>query len=183
MVRREYKVDGKDSIFYDGILSKVYAIQNAANANVYGFNLGLEIKLLAGFVFTTRYNYQVGKEEMDNGIISPSRHAAPAFGISQLTYSKNKFYLQLYAFYSAEVSYLNLNAEEKQKSIIYAKDKNGNPYSPSWYTLNFKAMVQLNKSFLISTGIENITNVRYRPYSSGLVAPGRNFIVSFKLNF
>jgi len=183
MVRREYKVDGKDSILYDGILSKVYAIQNAANANVYGFNLGLEIKLLAGFVFTTRYNYQVGKEEMDNGIISPSRHAAPAFGISQLTYSKNKFYLQLYAFYSAEVSYLNLNAEEKQKSIIYAKDKNGNPYSPSWYTLNFKAMVQLNKSFLISTGIENITNVRYRPYSSGLVAPGRNFIVSFKLNF
>jgi len=81
------------------------------------------------------------------------------------------------------VSYLNLNAEEKQKSIIYAKDKNGNPYSPSWYTLNFKAMVQLNKSFLISTGIENITNVRYRPYSSGLAAPGRNFIVSFKLNF
>ncbi|MFT7154314.1 MAG: hemoglobin/transferrin/lactoferrin receptor protein, partial [Alteromonas macleodii] len=32
-------------------------------------------------------------------------------------------------------------------------------------------------------GVENISDQRYRPYSSGIVAPGRNFILSLKARF
>ncbi|MGB3083675.1 MAG: TonB-dependent receptor, partial [Saprospiraceae bacterium] len=83
----------------------------------------------------------------------------------------------------AAVSYANLNEEERQKPVLYAKDSNGDPYSPAWYTLNFKAMYQFHQHLSVSTGIENLTDQRYRPYSSGLVAPGRNFILSFKAQF
>ncbi|TAH19294.1 MAG: TonB-dependent receptor [Cytophagales bacterium] len=183
MVRRSFQVSGKDSIIYNGIKSKVYAIQNAAFATIYGFNVGIEIKLPTGFSLSSRYNYQLGKEEMDNKNINRSRHAAPAFGTTQVSYQKDKLFMQFYAMYSAEVSYDNLNEEERQKPVIYASNSEGKPYSPSWYTLNFKAMHQFHQQISVSVGIENITDQRYRPYSSGLVAPGRNFIISLKANF
>lgn len=182
MVRRPFQAGGQDSIIYDGAMSKVYAIQNAASSKVYGFNAGLEIKLPAGFSLYTRYNYQTGKEEMDNGELASPRHAAPAFGLSRLSYEKNKLILQLYVNYSAEVSHDKLNLDEGNPTI-YAKDENGNPYSPSWYTLNYKAMYQFHPHFSISAGLENITDQRYRPFRSGITAPGRNFIMSLKANF
>jgi len=183
LVRRAFKVNGQDSIMYNGELSRVFAIQNAAFSNVYGFSAGIEVKLPSGFSFTSRYNYQIGEEEMDSGEISRSRHAAPAFGISRLSYNKDKLDIQFYAFYSAEVTNKYLNEEEKQKAFIYAKNSDGNPYSPSWHTLNFKIMYQLQQNISLSAGLENSTDQRYRPYSSGLVAPGRNFIISVRANF
>lgn len=183
MVRRETQVNGQDSILYNGEMSKVYAIQNAAFSNVYGAHFGIEIKLPAGFGLYSRYNYQLGKEEMDSGEESRSRHAAPAYGISRLTYAQNRLNLQFYALYSAEISNENLNEEEKQKPVIYAKDENGDPYSPGWYTLNFKAMFQFTDHLVVSAGVENLTNQRYRPYSSGIVAPGINYVMSLRATF
>ena len=183
MVRRPFLVKDADSILFDGQMSKVYAIQNAAYATVYGANLGVEIKLPYGFGISSRYNYQVGKEEMDSGELTPSRHAAPAFGVTRITLNKKKLSMEVYATYCAEVSYGNLNEEERQKPAIYAIDSNGNPYSPSWYTLNYKAKYQITPHLSVSAGIENITDQRYRPYSSGLVAAGQNFILSFRAKF
>jgi hemoglobin/transferrin/lactoferrin receptor protein len=164
-------------------LSQVFAIQNAAFATVYGFNAGIEINLPQGFEISSRYNYQLGEEEMDDGVTSRSRHAAPAFGMTSLTYQREKLTLQFYVMYNAEVSFENLNPEEQLKEVIYAQDSNGNPYSPSWYTVNMKAMYQFHTNFSISGGVENITDQRYRPYSSGLVAPGRNAVLALRVNF
>jgi hemoglobin/transferrin/lactoferrin receptor protein len=183
MVRRPFTVNGQDSIVYDDALSQVFAIQNAAFATVYGFNAGIEINLPQGFEISSRYNYQLGEEEMDDGVTSRSRHAAPAFGMTSLTYQREKLTLQFYVMYNAEVSFENLNPEEQLKEVIYAQDSNGNPYSPSWYTVNMKAMYQFHTNFSISGGVENITDQRYRPYSSGLVAPGRNAVLALRVNF
>lgn len=183
MVRRDFQVNGADSIMFDDQLSKVYAIQNAAYGTVYGFNAGLEMRLASGFGFLVRYNYQLGEEEMDDGTLSRSRHAAPAFGVVRLFYSKNKLDLQFYGMHSAEVSYANLNPEERAKPVLYVSDRDGNPYSPEWYTLNFKVAYRFHPNLTASGGVENITDQRYRPYSSGLVAAGRNLIFSLRANF
>jgi hemoglobin/transferrin/lactoferrin receptor protein len=183
MIRRIFTVNGQDSIMYNGVLSQVYAIQNAAKANVYGFNAGLEIKLPQGFGLISKFNYQLGEEEMEDGSTSPSRHAAPWFGVAKISYNAHRLNIQLYTMYSGEVSHENLNVEEQQKPVIYAKDENGNPYSPGWYTLNFKAMYQITENLTVTAGLENITDQRYRPYSSGLVAPGRNFILAVTARF
>ncbi len=183
MVRRDYTLNGMDEIVYDGELSQVQAIQNAASASVYGFQVGAELKLPAGFSFSTMYNYQHGEEELDNGTRSPLRHAAPAFGVSRLNFSAFKWRLSLYANYHQEVAFDNLPEDEKGKTEIYAADDNGNPYSPAWYTINFKAQYIISNSFSISTGVENITDQRYRPYSSGISGAGTNFIIALKANF
>lgn len=183
LVRRDFTLNGLDSIMYDGEMSKVQAIQNAAKAKVYGLQAGIEIKLAKGFGLSSDLNYQKGEEELDDGSTSPSRHAAPLFGVSQLTYRSGKLNLQLYSTYQAEKKYEDLPVDEQGKDEIYAKDSNGNNYSPAWYTINLKAMYQLTSAFSINAGIENITDQRYRPYSSGISAPGRNFILSIKASF
>jgi hemoglobin/transferrin/lactoferrin receptor protein len=183
IVRRTFQVAGQDSILYDGVMSQVFALQNAAFAEVYGFNVNLEWKIVKNLSLNSRFNYQFGIEEMEDGSQTRSRHAAPWFGVTRLTYATKLLDLQLYAMYSGAISAENLNEEERQKPFLYARDENGNPYSPSWYTLNFKVMYAVNKNFSVSAGIENITDEGYRTYSSGIAAAGRNFIVSFRGRF
>jgi len=183
MVRRDYTLNGLDSIMYEDEMSKVQAIQNAAYATVYGIEAGIEVKLPAGFGISSQFNYQKGEEELDDGTTDPLRHAAPWFGVTHFTFAKNKLELDLSAVYNGEVSYENLPEEERGKDYMYAIDEDGNPYSPAWYTLNFKAMYQLNNIFSVSAGIENITDQLYRPYSSGLCGAGRNFIMSLRARF
>lgn len=183
LVRRNFTLNGEDQILYDGELSQVQAIQNAAKATVYGFQAGVEVKLPSGFNFSSDLNFQQGKEELDNGEKSPSRHAAPFFGISRIGFTTSKLELQLNVQYSDEVRFSHLAEEERNKPEIYATDANGNPFSPSWYTINFKSMYKLSDAFILTAGLENITDQRYRPYSSGLVAPGKNFVMALKARF
>lgn len=180
LVRRDFTFNGASEIVYDGELSQVQAIQNAAKANVYGIQAGVEVKLPTGFRFSTDLNFQKGEEELDNGDKSPSRHTAPFFGISRVGYANSKLDLELNFQFSDKVAFKDLAEEEKGKKEIYARDQNGNPYSPSWYTLNLKSMYKLTENFTLSAGIENITDQRYRPYSSGIVAPGKNIILAVR---
>ena len=183
LVRRAFTLNGQDSIVYDGELSQVQAIQNAAVAQVYGLQAGVEWQLPAGFSFSTDLNWQQGEEELDDGSTSPSRHAAPFFGVSRITYKANKLTLDLYSTYQGERTFEEMAVEERSKDEIYAKDANGNNYAPGWYTLNIKAMYQFMPNLTVTAGIENITDQRYRPYSSGISAPGRNFIMALRANF
>ena len=183
LVRRDFQLNGLDSIVYQGELSQVQAIQNAAIAKVYGVQAGVEVKLPKGFGFSTDVNFQKGEEELDNGETSPSRHASPFFGVSRLNYMANKLSMELNVNYQAKRDFDDLPEGEKDKTEFYALDKNGNPYSPSWYTLNFKALYKMTDTFDVSGGIENLTDQRYRPYSSGISGAGRNFMLALTAHF
>lgn len=183
MVRRDFSLNGQEYILYDGVLSRVQAIQNAAVSNVYGLQAGFEVKLPAGFSFSSDYNYQKGEEELDDGTVSPSRHAAPWFGTSRITYDNHNLTLQFYAMYQGERKHENMPEEEKDKYDIYATDAQGNTYAPGWFTLNIKGIYKITDYLSLSAGIENLTDRRYRPYSSGISRPCRNFIISLGTNF
>ncbi len=184
LVRRNFTLsDGRDSLMYDGEMSRIQAIQNAAKAEVYGLQASADVKLTGGFGLSAQFNYQSGEEEMDDGSKSPGRHVAPMFGIARFTYETGSVRLELNAVVSDGLDYDELNVGERGKPDLYAKDANGNPYSPSWYTLNFKVMASLNNHWSISGGVENITDQRYRPYSSGIAGAGRNLVLSLRAGF
>jgi hemoglobin/transferrin/lactoferrin receptor protein len=183
MVRRDFTLDGEEYILYDGVLSRVQAIQNAAVAHVFGVQAGIEVKLPSGLRFSSDLNLQDGEEELDDGSVSPSRHAAPWFGVTRLGYEADRLSLQLVAYYQGTFEHEDLAEEERAKDEIYAHDAEGRTYAPGWHTLNFKAMYRLSEAWRVSAGIENITDRRYRPYSSGISGPGRNFVLSLGLDF
>jgi hemoglobin/transferrin/lactoferrin receptor protein len=168
---------------YSGVLSQVQSIQNASEARVWGLQADFELKFLNGFELSSRVNYQKGEEELDNGSVSPLRHASPLFGIASLSYSAKKLLILFFVNYNGQINYSDLAEEERGKPHIYATDTDGNPYSPSWYTLNFRAQYKINKNFSVSADFENITDQRYRTYSSGMISPGMNFIIGAKVNF
>ncbi|MCW8848572.1 MAG: TonB-dependent receptor, partial [Melioribacteraceae bacterium] len=183
MVRKDFTINGLDSILYDGTLSKVQAIQNSANAYVWGVQAGLELNILKQLSFSTKFNYQKGEEELDNGSRSPLRHAAPLFSNSHFIYRIHNLKIDASFIYNGEISNSNLAEEEQGKINIYAIDEFGNPYSPSWYNLNLKLQYLVTNNISATFGIENLTDQRYRPYSSGISGPGRNFIFSLKLKY
>jgi hemoglobin/transferrin/lactoferrin receptor protein len=183
LVRRDFSLNGRDSIVYDGTLSQVQALKNASQARVWGVQGGIEVKLPNGIGLSSRINVQEGEELRDEGKNVPLRHAAPTFGETHLTYSRERMKLDLYSRYNGEIAYDDLSPSEKGKPHLYAPDGNGNHHSPAWYTLNFKALYQLTDVFMLTAGVENITDQRYRTYSSGIAAPGRNFILSVKASF
>ncbi|MEA3443265.1 MAG: TonB-dependent receptor [Bacteroidota bacterium] len=180
MVRRNFTLNNQDSILYNGEMSRVQAIQNSAHAFVYGCQADIEAILPFGFGFTSYFNYQKGIEELDDGSNAPLRHAAPAFGTSHLTYTRDKFKADFYINFSGSISYENLAPTEISKPYIYAINSEGLPYSPSWHTINVKLRYQLHNNIMLGFGAENLSNQRYRPYSSGIVAAGRNLIFSVK---
>ncbi len=183
LLRRDYQLNGQDSILYQGEMSKVQAIQNSAVANVYGVQFGLEVKLPKGFGFSTDFNFQKGEEELENGETSPLRHAAPFFGISRLNFKAQKLSMEVNFAFQGKRDFDDMPDGEKSKKELYALDENGNIYSPSWYTLNFKGLYRLTDSLDVSGGIDNLTDQRYRPYASGVSGAGRNFVLALTAHF
>nr|WP_317130397.1 TonB-dependent receptor [Antarcticibacterium arcticum] len=85
--------------------------------------------------------------------------------------------------YNGQFDFEDLAPSEQGKAYLYAADANGNPYSPSWYTLNFTAHYEITKDLSTTASLENITDQRYRTYSSGIAAAGRNFILALRYRF
>jgi len=180
LVRRDFSINGETEIIYDGELSKVQAVQNASKAWIYGFEAGVRISFGQYFKLISQYSVIGGTEEDSNGIEVPVRHVAPGFGNTHITFEKNKVKYDAFIEYNNELSFNQLAPSEIDKAYLYAQNENGNPYAPSWYTLNFRSQYQLNSAISIVATLENITNQRYRTYSSGITAPGRNFIMALK---
>ncbi len=159
------------------------ALQNVAKATVWGFQAVAEIYLTRKLIWQINANFMKGKEtddEKDEEV--PLRHAPPYFGNTNLRYTYKRLTAEFSAFYNAEIKNEDLAPSEQAKTDIYAKDENGNPYCPSWYSLNLKCSVKLTDHLSANIGWENMTNQRYRSYSSGIVAPASNFIFSVRAN-
>jgi len=181
IVRRPATFNGQDSILFDNILSRVEALQNVARATVTGLQLSAEVFFAKSFSIVSHANWISGKETDDvKDEQVPLRHAPPFYGSTAFRFRTKKISAELNSQYNSQISNANLAPSEQAKTDIYAKDASGKPYAPAWYTLNLKASYQFTPHLMITAGWENMTNQRYRPYSSGIVAAGSNFILSVR---
>jgi len=183
LVRRDFQFNGNSEIMYNGELHNVQAIQNAAKAYVYGFEFGLDAFLTENLSVNANLTFTEGIEEEQDGTDTPGRHVAPTFGDFHIVWKNQKLKTDLFANFNGEISFGDLAMSEKTKDYIYAVDADGNPYSPSWYTLNFRSQYQLSHALKFTVNLENFTDQRYRSYSSGIVAPGINLILGVGYTF
>ena len=184
IVRRPFTFNGADSLNFNGIYSGVEALQNLAKATVYGLQVSASYSFTNALSLQSHANWISGKETDDiKNERVPLRHALPFYGSSAIRYQVKKVFFEATTFYNSRIENKDFAPSEKAKTDIYAKDANGKPWSPGWYTINLKASFNVTKNFQLTAGWENITNMRYRPYSSGIVAPGSNFIISARANW
>ena len=183
LIRRDFSLDGESQIVYQGELSTIQAIQNASRAQVYGFEAGLEFAFSKAVKLSSQYNITKGFAQDQQGTKQALRHAAPTFGNTHIVYKKEKLTLDVFAVYNGQFDFEDLAPSQQNNAFLYAADQNGNPYAPKWYTLNFSGQYKFSKAFQLTATLENITDQRYRPYSSGLSAPGRNLILAATYTF
>ncbi|MEN8249708.1 MAG: TonB-dependent receptor [Bacteroidota bacterium] len=179
MVRRDFAFNGQDSILYDGEMSRVQALENVGSAYLYGFNTKLFVDFNENWSLTSTFNYVTGQDDEQ----LPLRHVTPAFGNTHVLYKHNRLKVDLYAMYSGGFKFEQLAPDEQGKPHLYAINENGLPYSPSWYTFNLRSSWQISSYIQFNFGVENILDNRYRTYSSGLVAPGRNWLLGVRSYF
>ena len=173
MVRRDYSFNGMDSIFYDGELRKTQALVNTGRADIYGFSFSFKGDISSNFGIFSSLNYTDGKDIIED---VPLRHTAPLFGRSAIYYKLKNLFLEFNINYSGKKAYEDLSPSERNKIYLYTPDG-----SLSWYALNLMASYEIRNIILFNFGIENILNKHYRTYSSGISAPGRNFIFGMRI--
>ncbi|MCF8298540.1 MAG: TonB-dependent receptor [Saprospiraceae bacterium] len=174
MVRRDFQFNNQDSIMYDDELSKVSAIVNAGKANIYGLSGGIIYDISDYIKISTHLTWMEGED--DEGF--PIRHVTPLFGNTSITYKQGISQLSIYANYNGWKHFDEMPPSELSKTDMYTVDG-----SPSWYTLNIKSTFDLSANISLNLGIENILDLHYRTYSSGISAPGRNFVAALRASF
>ena len=177
LVADKFTWNGESKIIYQGVLSDVYATQNKAKAIVYGFNLNGRIRIMdntdiAGTYTYTKGTYNNGVKEM------PLDHIPPSYGRLGIKHGNEKWNAEVFSVFNGwkRIADYNLNGEDNE---IYAT-KDG---MPSWMTLNFASYYNPRKNISVGFQIENITDLNYRYFASGISAVGRNYIMTCKLSF
>ena len=72
----------------------------------------------------------------------------------------------------------NFSESELNKLYLYTQDG-----SPSWMTHNISIYYNINYLIKTNLSIENISDLHYRTYSSGISAPGRNINFGINIKF
>jgi len=178
MVRRDFLFNGLPTMDFQGEESTVYAMVNAGYAIVYGTQLKAELRPSSFLRIKSSLTLTGGHDNDD----VPLRHVPPIFGSTHVIFDRSVIKADLYALYNGKITYENLALSERDKAYMYATDDDGNPWSPGWFTLNFKTFYNISNRINLTAGVENILDLRYRPYSSGITAPGRNFIFSVRVS-
>ncbi len=183
LVPRDYMLNDQEFIVYQGELSRVRAIQNAEESQIYGVELGVDYRLSNYWRFYGHYTWLDGKQEEEDGSKVAVRHVAPSFGDIHAVYQKGKLQMDAFAMFNGQFDFNDLAPEQQERDYLYALDENGNPFSPSWYTVNLRTQYAFTDHLSAVATIENITDQRYRTYSSGIAAPGRNLILAVNYTF
>ena len=166
-----FTFNGQDSIMYDGEMSKVIANDNAQEAFIYGLSSKVGINLSENFELYSLGTYTYGRIITDTSLY-PLDHIPPFYGKTALKYSSRIIIGEFYLLYNGW-KYLKDYNVYGEDNLKYATQYG----TPAWCTLNFTLTVRAMKSFDITVGVENITDVNYRPFASGISAPGRNLIL------
>ncbi len=197
IIKAPFRLNGKDSMMYNGVQSQVLASQNVNQAYILGGNVRLSIKAGKNWKFSSTFNFTKGRFRTDatkstqvyqlqpNGNYAlvqskvstkPLDHIPPAFGKMSIGYDNQKLYAELNMLFNGWKKLDQYNADGEDNAQ-YATAKG----TPAWQTLNLKTGLQVHQRLGIHAGIENIFDLNYRYFASGFSAPGRNYIVSLRL--
>jgi len=172
-----YNYQGQDSINYNGSLSQVLANQNKGRAYIYGFSSGLRTRLIENFELSFTMSYTYGRIKTDSSD-APLDHIPPFTMRLGLKYAHHNF---------GSDFFVNYNGSKKLKDY-YLNGEDNEQYAtadgiPAWFTLNWRLSYRIQKNISIQAGVDNIFDIQYRAFASGINAPGRNIFGTLKFAF
>ena len=199
IIKSPFKLNGQDSIIYNGVRSQVLASQNVNKAKLFGFTAGLSALVTKRLTINNTLSFTKGSYKTNNAISStiyekqangsyllverkvatrPLDHIPPVLGKTSFNYNHNRFNTEFYLLYNGWKHLDQYNADGEDNAQYATADG-----MPAWLTANWKGNISCTKNLQLQVGVENIFDRNYRYFASGFSAGGRNFIVALRGNW
>lgn len=175
IVRDYFSFEGENLFFIDGSYDTIQANVNAGQAFINGVSASMQVNLLKNLSLKSSFNWVRGINVTAN---EPLAHIPPAYGQTSLSYETNKMeftFLTRYNGWKRLADY----APGSSDNLEFATPDG----TPSWAIYNAYLKYALSPKITLNFAVENILDTHYRPFSSGVSAPGRNFILTFRNSF
>ena len=172
IVRDFYTLNGKDSMMYEGELLRIQTNVNSNEALVYGTSFSLKAKLSKDFTVKSSLNYTIGR---NTTLDVPLGHIPPLYGRTDLILHSHPLTVAFYVKYQGWKSiseYSPFGEDNEDKATIDG--------TPAWQTFNIRAQMKISNSFSLQLALENMLDVHYRPFASGVSGAGRNLVITFR---
>lgn len=178
LVVDRFNFNGKDSILYGGVNSAVFTSQNKAKAYVFGWSGNASFKITRQLNIEGVATYTEGKYTDQKGVQVPLDHIPPFYGKVSINQSFKKGNASIYSLFNGwkKIKDYNPNGEDNQQ---YATPEG----MPSWFTINAKFEFNMGKQWQTQIALENIFDVNYRYFASGISAPGKNLSLALRKSF
>lgn len=181
VIRANGALPNGDTTFVSG--GEEFRVQvntNADQGEIRGLGMKADFTYGKHLSFAARATVTEGKSFDAEGTETPLAHIPPLYGQGVMKYTVGKYTLRgTYRFNGLKAweDYAPAGSSDNEDLAIE------NVGTPAWSTVDVHIEAKLNKKLRLQGGIENIADLHYRPFSSGVSAPGRNFIVSLRGSF
>jgi len=188
VVENDNSTTDENTVMYDDDEVTTIANVNGGTAYILGGTIDASFVPTNNFTIKGNITYTKGKTN-DTDSYLPS--ISPLFSVISIAYHKNNIDAGVHWRYSAKK-----NADEYspggednlgQSPLIDPNPTidDGEYYigTPSWNILNASFGYQVNKTLRLQLGLDNIFDIHYKEFASGISASGRNFKASINLNF
>lgn len=184
-VSSDFTTESDESIVFMEEILLTQTNVNLGSANIYGLSLEAGLRLTSYLNASGNISFTKA-DEMD--YFGPLPSILPYHGKFTLNYHKDKLsFLLRNRFNSAKkVEDYSLGGEDGLEDTPFVIDQNGNSIfagTPSWTTFDFLSNYDLNEALHLTFAVENIFDLHYRSFASGISAPGRSCIIGLNIHF
>jgi hemoglobin/transferrin/lactoferrin receptor protein len=172
-----YTLNGRDSILFDGRLSRVAANQNVNKARLWGGMVSVESDITPVLAAYGAVAYNKGRITGAETLV-PLDHIPPVYGRAGVRYHTVKFTLEAFALFNGRKDIKDYNPGGEDNAQ-YAP-ANG---MPAWWTMHLRTGYKVLNFLTLQAGVDNLMDVQYRTFASGINGPGRNIFVTGRVRF
>lgn len=161
--------NGSSTISIGTDLFDVRTKENAGEAFIYGFELGLRYRPGGHLFFHGNLTYTHGENTTRD---EPLGGIPPLFGTAGLRWQRRHFFAQLTTRFAL--------SQDRLSTDDLADPRFPEGGTPGWQIFSAKSGYELWNSTSILCAVENIGDLNYREHGSGINGPGRNFLVALE---
>lgn len=178
IIRADFTLpDGSTTLNDEGQLLRTVANINADRARVVGISINAKTSLFKKLTLDGSFNYIKGTSFDQTDTQTPLSHIPPVYGRFAAAYNDAHQKLSLNIRYNG-IKPLSLYGGSPDNL------ENATPEgTPAWTTINLYYQRQINDHLSATIGLENLMDIHYRPFASGVSAPGRNIIIGVNGKF
>ena len=162
------------TIIYDGDTLNAQRLENSPKSYIKGFSFScsynLNKKTNAGFSFNNQKGFDVSRNEHLG-------HIPPFYGKLFINFKFKKTFMFFWSDFAFKKDINEANSASDNSDLATVEGW------PKWQTFNFNLSYKLNNKTNIQCSLENITDLHYITFASGISSLGRNLKLSISTSF